>query len=76
MRHDVDGGRQRWVDLVKRRVGRAGEEHGRGRPRGRGHAGLIFRAELRRRWRSWLALAILIAVVGGVVMAAAAGPRS
>ena len=37
--------------------------------------GLIFRAELRRRWRSWLALAILIAVVGGVVMAAAAAGR-
>jgi len=36
---------------------------------------LIFRAELRRRWRSWLALAILIAVVGGVVMAAAAAGR-
>ena len=37
--------------------------------------GLIFRAELRRRWRSWLALAILIAVVGGVVMAAASAGR-
>ena len=36
---------------------------------------LIFRAELRRRWRSWLALAILIAVVGGVVMASAAAGR-
>jgi hypothetical protein len=36
---------------------------------------LIFRAELRRRWRSWLALAILIAVVGGVVMTAAAAGR-
>jgi len=36
---------------------------------------LIFRAELRRRWRSWLALAVLIAVVGGVVMAAAAAGR-
>ena len=37
--------------------------------------GLIFRAELRRRWRSWLALAVLIAVVGGVVMASAAAGR-
>jgi len=37
--------------------------------------GLIFRTELRRRWRSWLALAILIAIVGGVVMAAAAAGR-
>ena len=40
-----------------------------------GALGLIFQAELRRRWRSWLALAILIAVVGGVVMAAAAAGR-
>jgi hypothetical protein len=37
--------------------------------------GLIFRAELCRRWRSWLALAVLIAVVGGVVMASAAAGR-
>jgi FtsX-like permease family len=37
--------------------------------------GLIFRAELRRRWRSWLALAVLIAVVGGVVIASAAAGR-
>jgi hypothetical protein len=37
--------------------------------------GLIFRAELRRRWRLWLALAVLIAVVGGVVMASAAAGR-
>ena len=36
---------------------------------------LIFGTELRRRWRSWLALAILVAVVGGVVMAAAGAGR-
>jgi FtsX-like permease family len=36
---------------------------------------LLFRAEFRRRWRSWLALATLIAVVGGVVLAAAAAGR-
>src|ERR1700746_368070 len=36
---------------------------------------LLFRAEFRRRWRSWLALAPLIAVVGGVVLAAAAAGR-
>jgi hypothetical protein len=37
--------------------------------------GLIFRSELRRRWRSWLALTLLIAVVGGVVMASAGAGR-
>ena len=36
---------------------------------------IIFRAELRRRWRSWLALVMLIAVVGGVVVAATAAGR-
>ena len=36
---------------------------------------LAFRAELRRRWRSWLAIAILISVVGGLVLAAAAAGR-
>ena len=39
--------------------------------------GLIFGAELRRRWRSWLALAALVAVVGGLsIGAAAAGNRT
>ena len=38
-------------------------------------SGLAFRAEYRRRWRSWLAIAILISVVGGIVLAAAAGGR-
>jgi hypothetical protein len=38
---------------------------------------LVFRAELRRRWRSWLALSFLVAVVGGVVLATvAAGNRT
>jgi hypothetical protein len=32
-------------------------------------------AEWRRRWRSWLAIAILISVVGGLVLAAAAAGR-
>jgi hypothetical protein len=36
---------------------------------------LLFRAEFRRWWRSWLVLATLIAVVGGVVLAAAAAGR-
>ena len=36
---------------------------------------LLFRAESRRRWRSWLVLATLIAVVGGVALAAAAAGR-
>src|SRR5487761_1462540 len=38
---------------------------------------MVFRAELRRRWRSWLALAALVAVVGGLsIGAAAAGNRT
>jgi hypothetical protein len=34
--------------------------------------GLVFRTELRRRWRSWMAVAILISVVGGLGLASAA----
>ena len=37
--------------------------------------GLVFWAHLRHRWRSWLAIAILISLVGGVIMAAAAAGR-
>ncbi|HEX2064668.1 MAG TPA: FtsX-like permease family protein [Acidimicrobiales bacterium] len=36
---------------------------------------LWFRSELRRRWRSWLVLALLVGVGGGVVIGAAAGAR-
>jgi hypothetical protein len=36
---------------------------------------LAFRAEFRRRWRSWLAIALLISVVGGFVLAATAAGR-
>ena len=36
---------------------------------------VVFHAGLRRRWRSWLAIAILISVVGGIVLAAAAAGR-
>ena len=36
---------------------------------------LVFRAESRGRWRAWLAIAILISIVGGVVLAAAAAGR-
>lgn len=31
--------------------------------------------ELRARWRPWLAIALMIGIAGGVVMAAAAGAR-
>ena len=37
--------------------------------------GVVFSAQLRNRWRSWLAVAILISLVGGAVMAAAAAGR-
>jgi FtsX-like permease family len=40
-----------------------------------GALNLVFRAEARRRWRSWLALVVLIAIVGGVVLAAGAAGR-
>ena len=36
---------------------------------------MAFRAKLRHRWRSWLAIAILISVVGGFVLAATAAGR-
>jgi hypothetical protein len=36
---------------------------------------LAFRAELRKRWRSWLAMALLIAVIGGVVLGLVAAGR-
>ncbi len=35
----------------------------------------VVRAELRHRWRSWLSLAVLVAVVGGLVLASAAAGR-
>ena len=36
---------------------------------------LVFRTELRPRWRSWLILVVLIAVVGGLALAAVAAGR-
>ena len=36
---------------------------------------MAFRAELRRRWRPWLAIALLISLVGGLVLAATAAGR-
>ena len=36
---------------------------------------LLVRADFGRRWRSWLALAVLVAVIGGASMAAVAGWR-
>jgi hypothetical protein len=36
---------------------------------------MAFRAKLRHRWRSWLAIAILVSVVGGLVLAAVAAGR-
>ena len=40
-----------------------------------GAVGLVFGTEFRRRWRSWLILVVLIAVVGGVVLAGVAAGR-
>jgi hypothetical protein len=37
---------------------------------------LVLRVRLRQHWRSWLALAALVALVGGFVMAAATGRRT
>ena len=34
-----------------------------------------FRAELRMRWRGWLALALIAGIAGGAVLALAAGAR-
>ena len=42
-----------------------------------GAVGLVFGAKLRRYWRSWLLLSLLIAIVSGFVLAAtAAGNRT
>jgi hypothetical protein len=38
-------------------------------------AWVFLRAELRRRWRTWLSVALLAAAFAGVVTAAAAGAR-
>ena len=40
-----------------------------------GTIAVMFRASLRRRWRSWAAIAVLISVVGGIVLAATAAGR-
>jgi len=40
-----------------------------------GAIGLVMRAEARQRWRAWLALALLVSLVGGVVLGAAAAGR-
>jgi hypothetical protein len=36
---------------------------------------LIFRADFRRRWRSWLVLVMLVSLVGGIVLAVTAAGR-
>src|SRR5215470_10784574 len=40
-----------------------------------GSVWLVLRAGFRSGWRSWLALALLLGVMSGVVLAAAAGAR-
>jgi hypothetical protein len=40
-----------------------------------GAVALVLRVRLRQHWRSWLALAALVALVGGFVMAAAVTAR-
>src|ERR1700689_2446619 len=36
---------------------------------------MVFRSEFRRRWRSWVILVVLVAVVGGLALAAVAAGR-
>lgn len=36
---------------------------------------LVFRAEFRQRWRSWIALGLLVGLVGGAVLAAVVADR-
>ena len=31
---------------------------------------LVYRAELRRRWQSWIALGLLVSIAGGTVLGA------
>jgi hypothetical protein len=33
-----------------------------------GSVGMVFRAELRRRWASWLLLSILVAIIGATTL--------
>ena len=40
-----------------------------------GTVALAIRAELRRRWRSWLAIAVLVSIVGGFALAGVAAGR-
>jgi hypothetical protein len=40
-----------------------------------GAVNLVLRAQLRHRWQSWLSMAILVSVVGGVVLATVAASR-